>query len=503
MPAPTEGGIADTGRLAGSRPRTLLASSRERLPDLISANCAVGESVANETIRPMSLAPYRRLLSRGDVRTLLLFGVVARVPHTAAGLVLTLHVVQTLDRGYAAAGTVAAAFTIGAALGAPWRGRAIDRRGLRRALVPSIVGELAVFGVAGFLPFGWLVAVAVVGGVLGVPIFTVMRQSLSVMVPAEQRRTAYAVDSIAVELSFMAGPALGVLVATQWSTRAGLLLVAAAAGAAGIGLWVFDPPTRSAQLATPGPLPESSAPGAATAAAVEAGDWVVSTGHSSPGPTGADGADEGSRTWVSPALLAVLLASAGATLVLYGTDVGVIAQLREIGAIALTGLVFFFWGMGSIAGALVYGQVRRSIHPLWLLMGLACCTVPLGLAQSVWALCALILLAGALCAPVISSTAEEVARLVPEASRGVAMGWHGSALTVGGAVGAPLAGLSVDHVGSWGGFAAVGGLGALMAVAGLVAVRARREPRMVATVDPAARTTPGQTTEPVSFSPGP
>ena len=444
----------------------------------------------------MSLAPYRRLLSRGDVRTLLLFGVVARVPHTAAGLVLTLHVVQTLDQGYAAAGTVAAAFTIGAALGAPWRGRAIDRRGLRRALVPSIVGEAVVFGVAGFLPFSWLVAAAVVGGVLGVPIFTVMRQSLSVMVPPEERRTAYAVDSIAVELSFMAGPALGVVVATQWSTRAGLLLVAATAAAAGTGLWVFDPPTRSAQLATPGSLPESSAAGAATAAAVEAGDWG-SSGHRPPVAAGADEAHEGSRTWVSPALLAVLLASAGATLVLYGTDVGVIAQLREIGAIAMTGLVFFFWGVGSITGALVYGQLRRGIHPLWLLMGLACCTVPLGLAHSVWALCALILLAGALCAPVISSTAEEVARLVPEASRGVAMGWHGSALTVGGAVGAPLAGLSIDHVGPWGGFATVGGLGALMAVAGLLALRVRRAPRPALTKDEA------QTTDPVSFSPGP
>ena len=292
----------------------------------------------------MSLAPYRRLLSRGDVRMLLLFGVVARVPHTAAGLVLTLHVVQTLERGYAAAGTVAAAFTIGAALGAPWRGRAIDRRGLRRALVPSIVGELAVFGVAGFLPFGWLVAAAVVGGVMGVPIFTVMRQSLSVMVPAEQRRTAYAVDSIAVELSFMAGPALGVVVATGWSTRAGLLLVAATAGAAGLGLWLVDPPTRSEQLVTPGSLPESSAPAAAAAAAVEAGDrgstgsLTIASGHQD--------ADQGSRTWVSPALLAVLVASAGATLVLYGTDVGVIAQLREIDAIALTGLVFGFWGLG-------------------------------------------------------------------------------------------------------------------------------------------------------------
>ncbi len=443
----------------------------------------------------MSFAPYRRLLSRADVRTLLLFGVFARIPHTAAGLILTLHVVQTLGRGYGAAGTVAAAFTVGVALGAPWRGRAIDRVGLRRALVPSIVGELVVFGVAGFLPYPWLVVVSVVGGVLAVPIFTVMRQSLSVLVPTDQRRSAYAVDSIAVELSFMAGPALGVVVATTWSTRVALLLVAAAATVAGVGLWLFDPPTRSEQMRTPGSLPESSAPAAATAAAVESGAGAPA------GVIEGKGAVRGWPGWVSPGLLAVLGASAGATLVLYGTDVGVIARLREIDAIQLTGLVFFFWGAGSIAGALVYGQLRRGVHPLWLLLGLASSTVPLGLAHSVWALCALILLAGALCAPVISSTAEAVARMVPERSRGAAMGWHGSALTVGGAIGGPLAGLTIDRVGPWGGFAVVGGVGAMVGLVGLVALRARRTRRSRPT-GPRQRTG-AQTTEPVSFSPGP
>ena len=54
----------------------------------------------------MSLAPYRRLLAARDVRRLLAFGVLARIPHTAAWLVLTLHVVSGLDRGYAAAGLV-------------------------------------------------------------------------------------------------------------------------------------------------------------------------------------------------------------------------------------------------------------------------------------------------------------------------------------------------------------------------------------------------------------
>ncbi len=430
----------------------------------------------------MLLAPYRALLAQRNVRTLLLFGVLARIPHTGAALVLTLHVVTTLDRGYAAAGWVAAAFTVGAAAGAPWRGREVDRLGLRRALVPSIVGETAVFGTAGFLPYPWLLVAAFLGGVFVVPIFTVMRQSLSVMVAQERRRTAYAVDSIGVELSFMAGPAVAVAVATIWGTQTGLLAVAAAGLLAGAGLWLFNPPTRSDQLDRRlrqqplGELPETAAQ---AAAGVEAGtvDHPGSREHS---------ARPRARTWASPALLGVLAATSGATLVLYGTDVGVIAQLREMDAISMTGVVFLFWGTGSIAGALVYGQAKGAPHPLWLLLGLAACTAPVGLAHSLWALCLAITVAGALCAPVITATAEAVARLVPEGSRGVAMGWHGSALTLGGAVGAPLAGASIDSVGPWGGFVSVAVLGALLALTGLAAQRVR-----------------AYATGPVSFSPGP
>jgi predicted MFS family arabinose efflux permease len=60
------------------------------------------------------------------------------------------------------------------------------------------------------------------------------------------------------------------------------------------------------------------------------------------------------------------------------------------------------------------------------------------------------------------------------------MGWHGSALQVGSAVGAPLAGVGIDLVGAWSGFAVVGLLAASVSVVGLAAVpRARRSGRGV------------------------
>jgi predicted MFS family arabinose efflux permease len=136
------------------------------------------------------------------------------------------------------------------------------------------------------------------------------------------------------------------------------------------------------------------------------------------------------------------------------------------------------------------------VSPLLLLGALAVLTIPIGLAPSPWVLAAAILPAGALCAPVITATAEQVARRVPERVRGEAMGWHGSALTVGIALGAPLAGSAIDVAGPWAGFAVVGAVGAVLALAGLgvQALLARRP--VPARVPDAAGAAPAAEPEP-------
>jgi len=54
------------------------------------------------------------------------------------------------------------------------------------------------------------------------------------------------------------------------------------------------------------------------------------------------------------------------------------------------------------------------------------------------------------------------------------MGWHGSALTLGSALGAPIAGFAIDHGGWEAGFLVTAVIGLLVAVAGLAATRLRR-----------------------------
>ncbi len=416
----------------------------------------------------MSMAPYRSVLSLPGVLRLILFGVLARVPMTAAGVVLTLHVVSSLGLGYAAAGLVATAATAGMAIGAPWRGRAVDRVGLRRALLPSVIAEAAVWSTAPFVSYQALLVVAFVGGVLGLPIFTVTRQSLSVLVPETQRRTAYSLDSIGVEVSFILGPTLGVLVATQVSTTVALLGVGLLMVSAGLALMAFDPPTRSQASLDAAALDAAAAGTAALDGAAPAGAGAAAGSPRVPARAGTG------RSWFSPSLLAVLGAAAAATVVLAGTDVGVVAHLREDGAIHLTGLIFAAWAVGSISGALVYGALERPVSPMVLLLGLAVLTIPVGLAPTPVLLALAILPAGALCAPVITATAEAVARLVPEHVRGEAMGWHGSALTIGSALGAPVAGSAIDAWAPWAGFAAVGALGLVLAVGGLGLQQLRR-----------------------------
>lgn len=387
----------------------------------------------------MSLAPYGRLLRLPGVLPLVLVSFVARIPHAMTGVVLTLHVVGPLGLGYARAGLVAAAMTVGVAIGSPWRGRRVDRLGLRRALLPSVVVESAVWLVAPRLGYEALLVAAVVAGVFLVPVFSVVRQSLAVLVPAEQQRTAYALDSVGTEMTFMLAPTLGVLVATQVSTTAALTLVGVATVAAGLLLMWFNPPTRS---------PEGTAVHAA----------------------------EGGRRprLLTPGLLVVLAAASAAALILNGTDVGIVAALQGWERETAVGWMIALWCAGSVVGGLVYGAQKRELHPLALVALLGAATLPAALAQTQWQLALAVVVAGLPCAASLSAINASLVRMVPEHRRGEIMGWSGTANTVGAALGAPVVGAVIDSTGPGGGFAAAGGVGLVLSVLGLAVLTLAR-----------------------------
>ena len=99
------------------------------------------------------------------------------------------------------------------------------------------------------------------------------------------------------------------------------------------------------------------------------------------------------------------------------------------------------------------------------------------LAPALIALAVLLFIAGLFCAPTITATLDHLSRVVPARVRGEAMGWHGSALTAGSAVGAPVIGFAMDAGGWPAGFWVAGAAGLLIGLVGqgLVLLRRRRQ----------------------------
>ena len=375
----------------------------------------------------MSLAPYRQVLAVPGVRALLLVGVLARIPATAIGMTLTLHVATTLGRPWTQAGLVTAAFTVGGAVGAPLLGRLIDRRGLRAVMVLTTTVAAVVWFAAPHLAYPVLLPAALVAGLFSVPIFPAIRLALAAMVPAEQRRPAFALDSMIVELSFMVGPALAVVVATSLPAGYGLDALATGMVVTGVSMYLLNPPTRAAGQ----PIPAVAPP---------------------------------RRSWFGRRLVVLMIAAMAATFILSATDLTIVATLREADAVRWTGVAIALWCAYSLIGGLVFGAIRRPVSALALVAAMGLLTIPVGLAPSwPWLVLALVP-AGLICAPTMVAANDSLARIVPENSRGEATGLLGSALTAGTTIGAPFAGLVIDNAGPAWAFAAAGAVGAGAAV---------------------------------------
>ena len=91
-------------------------------------------------------------------------------------------------------------------------------------------------------------------------------------------------------------------------------------------------------------------------------------------------------------------------------------------------------------------------------------TAPVALATNLPLAVVLLFVSGLFCAPSITATVDTLSRLVPLGARGEAIGWHGSSMTLGIALGAPLAGFAIDAGGWQWGFVVVSAVGLLIAV---------------------------------------
>ena len=208
-----------------------------------------------------------------------------------------------------------------------------------------------------------LVPLAFLMGLFLIPIFSIVRLSLSVMVEERLRRTAFSADSVVAEASFIIGPAAGVVLVTQASAAWALFVIGMTEVVAGLMFLRLNPPTRSA---------------------VEPDEPASRLGPKGP--------------WMSVPLAFLFLISGGTLAALIGADLGIVAQLREIDHVGSIGFTYGLWGLSSLMGGLIYGALNKSIRPTYLLLALGLTTIPVGLGTEVWSLSLWVIPTGFLCA---------------------------------------------------------------------------------------------------------
>lgn len=384
--------------------------------------------------------PYKALFNLPGTRTFVLAGLLARLPLPMTGIGIITLLAQ-LRGSYALAGAVSATFVLAYALLSPRISRLVDRHGQRRVLPLAMM--VSVAGTALLLLGTWLELgdwSLFVGALLAG-----FMPSLSAMVRARWTalyrgqpllQTAYSLETVLDELTFIAGPPLSVglcvtLFPQAGPLMAGLLLVA------GVLALVVQ------RIAEP----------ALTTAGEQADGSLLRLGE--------------------VRLLTLLMVAMG---VIVGTvDIVSVAFAAERGQPAAASLVLAAYATGSCVAGLVFGalKLRQPLPRLLLLGGLATAasTLPLWLAGSLPALAAAVLLAGAFFAPTLIVAMSLVERVVPPARLTEGMTWLLAGLNVGVAAGAALSGQVLDAHGTPAGFAVAVGAGGLVLLAALAGYR--------------------------------
>lgn len=390
----------------------------------------------------MNFSAYSDLWALPGVRQAVILGALGKAPWFGATFVLTLHVVRELGYSYASAGILTAVFTLATAIASPVRGRLLDRIGLRRTLLPSLLILPPAFLAAPFLSYAWLLIAMAVVGLMAVPWFSLTRQMVLSAAPLERRRAAVSLDAVVTEIAFIVGPTVGIVAATAWHTGWTLTAMALLSVSAAFLLAWRNPPLMA---------------------------------EDSQAPTGRAGARPGARAWLNGPVLMTFLGAVAVTFILGGTDLAIVAASRAMNADAWLAVILGLWGAGSLLGGLLYGVIhQRTLGITALLIGLAVTTVAGAFGTTPALLAALMALAGLFCAPALAALTERLGDQVPEAHRGEAFGWSGTCSTVGNAMAPPLVGGLMDSFGWQAGFVAAGIVGILLASVGWGAMKVGR-----------------------------
>ena len=352
---------------------------------------------------------YGSILRVPGVATVVLATLIGRLPIGITGLAILLYV-EDVSGSFASAGVCAGALALGSAAGAPFQGRLVDRRG-DGVLVPLALihaGGLVLIWLLGAAsaPIALLALASLVTGAALPPLSSVLRSRWPYLLKAQPKlvASAYALDSVMIELIFVLGP----------------LLTSDHGGARG----------RSVRARGVGGLR------ARRHLAMLAG--LRGYGHP-------ERAAEGTRAFglgalAAPGLQTLVLASFPVGFALGTLEVVLPAFSAEEGSKELAGVLLAVWSLASGAAGLAYGarparEHLTSAHMRFALLLPAGCAV-LFAASSPETMALLVIVCGLPIAPLIASRNQLVERVAPRGTATEAFTWPLTALVAGVSLGA-------------------------------------------------------------------
>jgi predicted MFS family arabinose efflux permease len=385
----------------------------------------------------------RSVLAAPHAGRLFATSILARVPVAALGVVVILRA-RELTGSYAAGGAAAAAGALATGLSQPLLARLVDRLGQARVLLPGAIVAAAALTAFALLPagvpLGIILATTLIAGTTTPPLGPATRTLIPRVTPdAARLRAAYALESSALEITYIVGPLVFAGAIASWSTAAATLACAALL-LGGTAAFLATPPSREWR---PAPAPPA--------------------GHGWLGALRSPGV----RT------LLVLLALVGAT---FGTvEVGVPAAADHAGHPDAAGPLLSLWGAGSMLGGLLAMRLRRPSGPVARLT-VAVTALAAGhlllapAAEEPLLLGACLLLAGFSIAPSFAAAFGLVEPLAPPGAVTEAFAWLSTGIGAGLAAGGALGGWAVEAQGADAALA-LAGLSGLVAVAVITARR--------------------------------
>ncbi|WP_460808137.1 MFS transporter [Nocardioides salsibiostraticola] len=365
------------------------------------------------------ISTYRRVLERPGTARFSATGLVARLPISMVGLGIVLLVENATD-SYKTAGAVSAVALFSNGLAAIVHGRLLDRLGQARVLAPLITFwgvSLAalIWSVQESLPMGVTYTLAVLAGISLPSVGTCVRARWShVLDKPDEVQTAFALEAVADEVVFIAGPILVTVLATAVHPAAGL-------GTALVTGLLGTLILASQRSTEPPPHPR-----------------VVVRAHRARMP------------WGVIAPLALVSACIG---VLFGSiEVTTVAFAEEVGSKTYAGPLLALYALGSLAAGVVTGAIGWKSGPLirlrWGSAAMAVAVAPLYFIDSLLAMGAALLLAGLAIAPTLIASLSLCEQVLPPSRMTEGMTFVHTGIVAGVAPGAAIAGAIIDARGA-------------------------------------------------------